>query len=198
MKSGTGFDTIRSLGSMLPADLLERIASGDKTLEGLRPEDYHLHGEKINEATSRAWNRLSALWPRLRASMEAMGEDRPKAALTRDRWLLPLFEELGFGRLQPLRQSEKVEGKTYPISHTWNKGPIHLMGYGIELDRRTKGTVGAATQSPHSMLQDFLNSSDDNLWGFVSNGQTLRILRDNISMTRQAYVEFDLEGMMEG
>lgn len=198
MRTGTGFDTIRSLGSMLPPDLLERIASGDKTLEGLRPEDYHLHGEKINEATSRAWNRLSALWPRLRTSMEAMGDGQPTAALTRDRWLLPLFEELGFGRLQPLKQSEEVEGKTYPISHIWNRVPIHLMGYGIDLDRRTRGTVGAATQSPHSMLQDFLNSSDDNLWGFVSNGQTLRILRDNISMTRQAYVEFDLEGMMDG
>ncbi len=36
------------------------------------------------------------------------------------------------------------------------------------------------------------------LWGFVSNGLQLRILRDNVSLTRQAYVEFDLEAMMDG
>ena len=198
MKARSSFDTIRSQGSMLPSDLLERVASGDKSLEGLRPEDYHLHGERINEATSRAWNRLSALWPRFRASVDALEEGQPTTALTRERWLLPLFDELGFGRLQPLKQAEVVDRKTYPTSHEWGSVPIHLLGIGIDLDRRTKGTVGAATQSPHSMIQDFLNSSEDYLWGFVSNGQALRILRDNISMTRQAYVEFDLEGMMEG
>jgi N-6 DNA Methylase len=32
----------------------------------------------------------------------------------------------------------------------------------------------------------------------VSNGLCLRILRDNASLTRQAYVEFDLKGMMKG
>ena len=52
--------------------------------------------------------------------------------------------------------------------------------------------------SPHGLIQDFLNRSDDRLWGFVSNGYALRILRDNYSLTRQAYVEFDLHSMMEG
>jgi hypothetical protein len=32
----------------------------------------------------------------------------------------------------------------------------------------------------------------------VRNGLRLRILRDNVSLTRQAYVEFDLEAMMNG
>ena len=47
-------------------------------------------------------------------------------------------------------------------------------------------------------VQELLNQSDDRLWGFVSNGQRLRILRNNISLTRQAFVEFDLEAMMDG
>ncbi|WP_202978831.1 Eco57I restriction-modification methylase domain-containing protein [Halomicronema hongdechloris] len=47
-------------------------------------------------------------------------------------------------------------------------------------------------------MQEFLNRSDDHLWAFVSNGRRLRILRDNASLTRQAYVEFDLEAMMAG
>ena len=47
-------------------------------------------------------------------------------------------------------------------------------------------------------MQELLNRSDDHLWAFVSNGLRLRMLRDNVSLSRQAYVEFDLEAMMEG
>jgi hypothetical protein len=39
---------------------------------------------------------------------------------------------------------------------------------------------------------------EESQWGFVSNGLKLRLLRDNRSLTRQAYVEFDLVAMMEG
>ena len=53
-------------------------------------------------------------------------------------------------------------------------------------------------QRPHGLVQELLNRSDERLWGFVSNGRTLRLLRDNASLTRQAYVEFDLEAMFDG
>jgi hypothetical protein len=36
------------------------------------------------------------------------------------------------------------------------------------------------------------------MWGFVSNGLKLRVLRDNIRLTRQAFVEFDLQAMFDG
>ncbi len=52
--------------------------------------------------------------------------------------------------------------------------------------------------SPHGLVQELLNRSEQHLWGFVSNSLRLRILRDNRSLTRQAYVEMDLEGMLEG
>ena len=48
------------------------------------------------------------------------------------------------------------------------------------------------------MVQEFLNRSDEHVWAFLSNGRQLRILRDNVSLSRQAFVEFDLESMMEG
>ncbi|MGI6491359.1 MAG: hypothetical protein ACOX0T_02895 [Pelotomaculum sp.] len=47
-------------------------------------------------------------------------------------------------------------------------------------------------------MQEYLNRSSEHLWGFVSNGFVLRILRDNVSLTRQSYVEFDLQSMMDG
>jgi len=66
------------------------------------------------------------------------------------------------------------------------------------LDKRTPGAAGASRTSPHSLMQEYLNRSDDVQWGVISNGLGLRILRDNATLTRQAYIEFDLESMFDG
>jgi hypothetical protein len=191
------FTTIRTEGALLPADLLQRISEG-ANLNGLTPESYHLYpGEKLNEAVNQRWNRLQGVWAAFRNGQERLPESDLGTTLTRERWLLPLFDALGYGRLQTATAVE-IDGRSYPISHHWEHVPVHLVSYKLELDRRTPGAAGAASASPHSLLQVFLNRSENNLWGFLSNGYKLRILRDNASLTRQAFVEFDLEAMMDG
>lgn len=198
VKSRDIFATIRTEGSLLPADILQRIAEGDGDLEGLKPTDYHLvEGERLNEAISRSWNRLLAIWKSFKAGIDRLPEKDFGTTLTRERWLLPLFEELHYGRLSTSKAVD-IEGKSYPVSHFWQQAPIHLIGCNVDIDRRTAGAAGAARVSPHGLVQEFLNRSDDHLWAFVANGLRLRILRDNVSLTRQAFVEFDLAGMMDG
>lgn len=197
-KTGDIFTTIRTEGALLPAEILRRIVEGDRTLEGLDPESYHLEkSEKINEAVNRAWFRCLGAWRIFRAATEKLLESDIGTTLTRERWLLILFQELGYGRLLATR-AQDIGGNTYPISHIWHHTPIHLVSFRQDLDRRTPGVAGAARLSPHSLVQEFLNRSENHLWGAVSNGHRLRILRDNISLTRQAYVDFDLEALMEG
>jgi len=192
------FTTIHTEGALLPVDLLQRISENDKNLEGLNTESYHLApGEKLNEAINRSWNRLSGLWGSFQAARGRLGATDAGTTLTRERWLLPLFQELGFGRLSTSKSVE-IEGKSYPISHRWQNVPLHLVGCGIELDKRTPGAAGASRTSPHSLMQEYLNRSDDVQWGVISNGLGLRILRDNATLTRQAYIEFDLESMFDG
>jgi hypothetical protein len=192
------FTTVRSEGAILPTDLLQRIVDNDKDLKGLTPAAYHLlEGEKLNEAINRSWSRLRGAWASFQWVLETLPATDLAMKVTRDRILLPLFQELGYGRLTTTRAVE-IEGRAYPISHLWQNTPIHLVGYRVELDKRTAGVAGASRSSPHSLVQEFLNRSDDHLWAFVSNGRQLRILRDNASLTRQAYVEFDLEAMMAG
>lgn len=197
------FTTLRVEGAILPPDLLQRVADGDLALEGLTQEAYHLDaGEKLNEAINRAWNRVLGAWTTFRDALTKLPEGDAGTTLTRERWLLPLFDELGYGRLQTTKAIEIEEGagssRPYPISHGWQNVPIHLVGAGVDLDKRTPGVAGAARNSPHSLVQVLLNRSDAHLWGFVSNGLRLRVLRDNVRLTRQAYVEFDLQAMMEG
>ncbi len=198
----TPFLTIRAEGALLPVDLLQRIVENDRDLGGLTPESYHLSGEKLNEAINRSWNRLLGAWTAFRVAKEKLPEGDPGTSVTREKWLLPLFDELDYGRLQITKAIEIKEGagspRPYAISHGWNDVPIHLVGCGARLDTRTSGVVGAAKASPHSLVQELLNRSPERLWGFVSNGLRMRVLRDNASLTRQAYLEFDLEAMMNG
>jgi len=192
------FTTVRVEGAILPVDLLQRISDGDKSLGGLTPVDYHLLGnEKLNEATNRSWNHMLGAWASFKAAAVKLPDTDPKTSITRERWLLPLFQELGYGRLATARAID-LDGKSFAVSHLWGNTPIHLVGCAIDLDTRTEGIAGAARMTPHGLVQELLNRSDEFLWGFVSNGLRLRILRDNSSLTRQAYVEFDLEAMMEG
>ncbi|HXD30647.1 MAG TPA: N-6 DNA methylase [Pyrinomonadaceae bacterium] len=192
------FTTITIAGQVLPADLLQRIADKDKELGGLGADSYHLGpSETISEATSRSWNKLIAAWANFTSARSRLPANDPGTTVTRERWLLPLFQELGYGRLPPSRSVE-IDGKGYAISHWWGSVSIHLVGVGVSIDKLSPRIPGAARSSPHSLVQELLNRSEESLWGFVSNGSQLRILRDNQNLVRQAYVEFDLEAMMDG
>ncbi len=193
-----GFTTVRSLGGLLPTSLLRRVAHADRTLEGLKPEEYHLlAGETLRQATSNAWPRAQRAWEGFQAAAERLGADAAGTTETRERWLLALFAELGYGRLQTTK-AIGAGGQSYPVSHAWGNVPIHLVSFRVDLDRRTPGAAGAARWAPHAMTQELLNRSEEHLWACVSNGLVLRVLRDNRAMTRQAYVEFDLQAMMDG
>lgn len=47
-------------------------------------------------------------------------------------------------------------------------------------------------------MQEYLNRSEESLWGIVTNGRVLRLLRDSSSLAGQSFLEFDLEAMFEG
>lgn len=195
-RSVNQFQTIRSEGAILPPDLLQKVATGE--VEGLAPDAYHLPpGVKLKEAISQSWTRLQAHWRDFRKICATLGDEETGTLATREKWLLPLLNELGYGRL-PASKAPEIDGKTYAIDRFYNHVPIHLIGFRLPLDRRTKGARGAATASPHSLLQEYLNRSEANLWGILSNGLQLRILRDSKALSRQSFVEFDLESMFEG
>ncbi len=193
---------ISTVGGLLTREFLERLDHGDTALPGLKPTDFELApSERLRDAVTRSWNRLAALWTAFKREEQALPETEDSATrLTRERWLLPLLSELGFAGLDAVQSlTLGRDGKTYAISHEWRgRVPVHLMGWRTPIDRRTPGLPGAAKASPHGLLQEFLNSSDAHLWGIVSNGRVLRLLRDNASLTRQAYVEFDLTAIFDG
>lgn len=61
-----------------------------------------------------------------------------------------------------------------------------------KLDRRSATLSTDRIRSPAFALQDHLNEHDETLWGLVTNGTLIRLMRDNASLTRPAYIEADL------
>jgi hypothetical protein len=109
--------------------------------------------------------------------------------------MLPVLGLLGFD-LTYQRAALQAGGGSFTISHVAGDEEgaptVHIVAHDQELDRR-----GDARQSPHALVQDYLNRSDT-LWGVVTNGRKLRLLRDSKRFAKPTYVEFDLEAMLQG
>jgi hypothetical protein len=197
MSINRSFTGIISEGGLLPSDFLLALSDPQSGIKGLDPVTYGLSpGERIGEQVNRSWNRLKGCWANFQSSVANKLPGEFTTTETRALWLLPLFHELDFGRLAASRPIE-IDGKSYPVSHGWGSVPIHLVGTHLDLDRRTPGAIGAAKASPHSLVQQVLNASKEHVWGIISNGYTLRLLRDNVALTRISYVEWDLQTIFD-
>ncbi|WGS23995.1 N-6 DNA methylase [Bradyrhizobium sp. ISRA463] len=77
--------------------------------------------------------------------------------------------------------------------------PVTVVPATDDLDRPSAQLLtDGQRRSASSALQNWLNASDSALWGLCSNGLLLRLVRDNASLTRPAFVEADLRRIFEG
>lgn len=184
-------------GGLIGLDLIDQIAEGKAP--GQKPADFGLDSKYhlVDEIAS-VWSDARAYWEAFLHRLERISSDDPATSVTRDQWMIPFFGLLGYELVYTPR-AEIVEGQTYAISHragsNGNAPPIHIVGCRQSLDKRPES--GRPRLAPHSLLQEYLNRTE-HLWGIVTNGFTLRLLRDSQLIRRQAYIEFDLKQMMEG
>lgn len=181
-------------GQILGPDTLTRIAD----LPGQRSEDFGLpkHSRLADEIV-RAWTDAKDLWRVFRNRMDRHTDPTDYGTSdTRRFWLEPLLSLLGY---DPDLQSRSVlvEHERYAISHRDRSPdgiPLHLVGFRHALGHRRRGVERF---SPHEMVQDFLNHHEEHLYGLVSNGLVLRLLRDSARLSRQQYIEWDLQQIFE-
>ncbi len=190
----TTYTCIRIEGGLLSPDFLDRITE----LEGQKPKDFSLEMRRsLVDEISSVWTDAQTYWEaflhrQARASAESI------TTITREQWVIPLLEALGY-QLTFQRRAAEADGRSYAISHRAGSDesapPVHVVGYDLDLGSRPP--AGRGTLSPHGLVQDYLNRSE-HVWAIVTNGYVLRLLRDSVYFTRPAYIEFDLKAMLEG
>ena len=121
-------------GGLFPSDLLDRIATGDA--EGQRPADFGLDGARrlVDEIQS-AFSDARSFWDAFQRRLERSRESR--TTITREDWVVPFLELLGFYQIQVQRASAEAGGEKYPISHRMGEDPsappVHIVALEQEL-----------------------------------------------------------------
>ncbi|MFC3494439.1 Eco57I restriction-modification methylase domain-containing protein [Glycomyces rhizosphaerae] len=194
MPTTTGHTAVTTEGDLIAGELLTRIERGIE-LDGARPADYGAIGRRsVADDAERAWDYLKTAWTGLRDTVPASDHPTDPTGAARRSWIEPLFSELGYGRLASTGGGIASDDgqKRFAISHRWTHVPIHLADWATGLEDRQAGQP-----APHSLVQECLNSTGTHLWGLVTNGRQLRLLRDSTAIAGTAYVEFDLETIFD-
>ena len=190
------YSTISLEGGLFTPDLLEGISQADSNIPGQNASDFGLRPNRslLDEIQS-SFSDASLRWDAFNRRRERSRQNL--TTLTRQDWAAPLFEILGFPPLELQRGSIELGGTTFPISHlaysAEHAPPVHIVAPDQSLDQRGHNT----RRSPHALVQEYLNHSES-LWGLVTNGAKLRLLRDSARLSKPTYLEFDLQGNARG
>ncbi len=185
------FEALHIEGGLLAPEWLAKVAKLDA--DGQSEADYRvLKGLNLRDEIGRYWRIAQAQWGdfavgRTRGADPAALADRFVVALLRDAF--------GFGSLAAVGPAVVAE-RSYPIGHAALGGrvPVVVAAAGSGLDSLAPlFGDGGRRRSAFGLAQEYLNAEDGALWGIASDGATLRIVRDNASLTRPAWIEADLE-----
>lgn len=193
------FQALEIKGTLLPASLLEEISKLERPKEMLlEPGDYGLsRGERLRDRIDAAWVLTKELWEeygnlRGRAGQSIAGQHFGM------RLLREVFSWSGIEACNGWRQGES----SYAINYRAFAGSVPLILRGIEEGELDKGSAQFGQEgrrrSPHSCLQECLNADDSSNWGVLISGDRLRLLHDNPSLVKPAYLAADLELLIEG
>lgn len=190
------FPSIDIQGSILSTDLLAKIRSEQASFQQGKDFNPDLTTAKLKDEISLAWQDAKGQWTIYKSKLNRLKEGETGTTETRNFWISPLLTNLGYN-LTFNRTSEELNGKSFPIGYrdsSLDNFPMYVGGYHESLDKRPDNKQ--LRVSPHAMVQEYLNYSE-HLYGMVTNGRQLRLLRDASRITRLSYVEFNLEKMME-
>lgn len=179
-------------GGLIGPETLDNL-NETSGLKGQSSKDFDLDIPVRDEIQS-CWADAVQQWKIFKARIEREDpRDKFGTSRTRQFWIQPLLGMLGFDIES--KPAEQFGEKSFAISHKATRRicPIHIVGYYESLDKAREGQK----RSPHSMVQEFLNLSEENLYALVTNGHVLRLLRDSSRLVKLTYLEFDLEKIFE-
>ena len=188
------FAAIEVVGGLLPTDVIAQIAAGDAAEQS--DESYGIpKGLKLRDEIARFYQIAHAHWE----SFEATKGANASAPIGFVQSLLS--ECFGFKTLIK-SAGKQIADRTFPVNFSAENGRIPvIIAPSAPADSRKPGIDEALSQfgddtrrrSATQFLQEYLNADEDALWGITCDGSVLRIMRDNASLTRPAWIEVNFE-----
>ncbi|MGX9983191.1 Eco57I restriction-modification methylase domain-containing protein [Methylobacterium fujisawaense] len=184
------FDAITLEGGLIAPAMLTQIARIEADEQ--TASDYGIaRGLILRDEIARAYRIAQAHYADLTAHPE------PSLAATQRFTEALLRDVLEFRDLVPVGRHDR-DGDLYPVTFEALGGrvPVVVAPPTDGIDRVSSSLTAAGRRgSAASVVQDWLNAEDAALWGLACCGTRLRLLRDNPSLTRPAYIEADLDGI---
>ncbi|MBP9059154.1 MAG: N-6 DNA methylase [Rhodoferax sp.] len=200
--------TLRLEGGLFLPDMLEKAALGQARLQA--EADYGIpKGLKLKDEYSRAFQIACAQWRSFAPLLERTDFDAQRATATFVTELLrDAFGYVSVGAVTSIDLGER----SYPITHLasaphqsihpQHNVPIVVAPHTLGLDDAdTRFAIvgsGSRKKTAFQLAQELLNASPDHEWALVTNGKTLRLLRDAATLTRPSYLEVDLQDLLSG
>ncbi|MBB3695975.1 restriction endonuclease [Flammeovirga yaeyamensis] len=192
------YSGIQIQGNIISGEILDKIQSAED-YKFQKPKDFGFKNtEDLRDEIGIAWHDIRQLYERFHQKTEkARASDDGKKAT--DLWIRNFLDYLGYEIKDVVPQV--INDKTYNISHKADNDcnvPIHIVGAKLVegelvlLDQ----SLERGQRTPHNLLQEYLNNTE-NLYGIVTNGYQLRLLRDATRLTKLTYLEFDLKKIIE-
>ena len=202
------YTSIHIYGHLLSDDILHNIER-DNTYEGNREQDFAMD-IPVSAAIDYVWSSLRNDWSfyKERANNERLVNKDPYGTRRARDLMERLLQSLGYS-LDRQATNIEVAGTGYDITYTCQslgKMPFIVIGENISadgsidtldkcsLDYRAKG--GMRKKSAHATMLEYLNATE-NVYGIISNGQILRLIRNSGQLVKLTYIEFDLRRMLE-
>ena len=200
--------TLRLEGALFLPDVLEKAALGTARLQ--TEADYGIPKSlKLKDEYSRAFQIASALWKHFAPQMDRTDLDAAHATAS---FVTELLRTALAYPVVGASTGITVGERHYPVTHIASNGqgaqlPIVIAPHSLGLDdadprygvRHADGSAsGQRKKSPFQLMQELLNASPDHQWGLVTNGKTIRLLRDAATLTRPSYLDIDLADLLSG
>lgn len=210
--SALNLPTLRLEGGLFLPDVLEKAALGTARLQA--DADYGIpKGLKQKDEYSRAFQIASAQWKHFEKQMERTDLDANHATAT---FVTELLRDALAYPAVGASTGISVGERHYPVTHIASNGlgarlPIVVAPHTQGLDEADArfgvrhsdshgigGHSGTRKKSPFQLAQELLNASPDHQWAIVTNGKTIRLLRDAATLTRPSYLDIDMADLLSG
>jgi hypothetical protein len=184
------FEALAIEGGLLSPEWLSKVAQLQAAHQA--EADYRIpKGLALRDEIGRFWRIAQAHWSDFKAGREKQAE----ATALADSFILGLLRDaFGFGSIAKA-DPEVLGDRTYPIGHRALEGRVPVVvapaASGLDVLSPAFGEDGRR-RSAFGLAQEYLNADDRALWGLATDGLTLRLCRDNASLTRPAWLEADL------